>query len=292
MGDKFASRHGQKGTNGEGVPASKLPRCVGGVFDGLTPDIIMNPIAFPSRMTIGHLIEGLVGTSVAITSKLARMKLKDLWSENVQGHLRRGITKKDKDFFSNPTGDGTPFRFFDEKFQEVKAVLQSHGIDALCDVQMVHPETGEKLTALIFTSMIYYQRLKHIVKDKMHSCAHAARAAITHQPVEGRSNQGAFKIGGMERDCMAASGVSAFLRDRLLEQSDDYKMWICNRCGLAAVVSKDGSVKECKLCETDDVSLVRIPYGAKLVTQELMGMGVVGRILTPKYEDAELKVKN
>jgi DNA-directed RNA polymerase II subunit RPB2 len=141
------------------------------------------------------------------------------------------------------------------------------------------------MPCLIYVGMVYYQRLKHLVADKMHSCAHAARAAITRQPVEGRTNAGAFKVGGMERDCIAGVGASAFLRDRLLEQSDDYKVNVCSICGLIANVSLQEGTRECRVCRSNDVKPVRLPYGAKLLTQELMGMGIVGRMLTSKYKD-------
>jgi len=126
--------------------------------------------------------------------------------------------------------------------------------------------TGEPMGSF-FIGPVYYQRLKHLVSDKMHARATGPVTTLTRQPLEGRSRDGGLRFGEMERDCMIAHGASKFLQERLFEQSDKYSVTICRKCGNFAT-----NTQECKACETDKVASVKLPYVSKLLIQELNAM--------------------
>ncbi|AFM99119.1 DNA-directed RNA polymerase subunit B [Encephalitozoon hellem ATCC 50504] len=238
MGDKFASRHAQKGTIGITLRQEDMPF----TSDGIVPDIIINPHAIPSRMTIGHLIECLLG-------KVSAM--------------------------SGEEGDATPFSGM--SVNEISARLKSYGFQQRGLEVMYNGMTGRKLRAQIFFGPTYYQRLKHMVDDKIHARARGPLQILTRQPVEGRSRDGGLRFGEMERDCIISHGASAFLKERLMDVSDAYSCYVCNICGLLAMGGS--KVNECKGCSnTTNVSIVEIPYAFKLLIQELMGMNIAPRI--------------
>ncbi|KAG5860186.1 DNA-directed RNA polymerase subunit B [Encephalitozoon hellem] len=238
MGDKFASRHAQKGTIGITLRQEDMPF----TSDGIVPDIIINPHAIPSRMTIGHLIECLLG-------KVSAM--------------------------SGEEGDATPFSGM--SVNEISARLKSYGFQQRGLEVMYNGMTGRKLRAQIFFGPTYYQRLKHMVDDKIHARARGPLQILTRQPVEGRSRDGGLRFGEMERDCIISHGASAFLKERLMDVSDAYSCYVCNLCGLLAMGGS--KVNECKGCNnTTNVSIVEIPYAFKLLIQELMGMNIAPRI--------------
>jgi DNA-directed RNA polymerase II subunit RPB2 len=189
IGDKFASRHGQKGTVGITYRQEDMPFTA----DGIVPDIIINPHAIPSRMTIGHLVECLL-------SKVATL----LGQE----------------------GDATPFT--DLTVESVSQVLRSKGFQSRGLEIMYHGHTGRKLQAQVYLGPTYYQRLKHMVDDKIHSRARGPVQILTRQPVEGRSRDGGLRFGEMERDCMISHGVAGFLKERLFEASDAYRLHVCD----------------------------------------------------------------
>lgn len=198
IGDKFASRHGQKGTIGvtyrqEDMPFSR---------EGLTPDIIINPHAIPSRMTIAHLIECLL-------SKVATLK---------------GLE-----------GDATPFT--DVTVDSVSALLRAEGYHSRGFEIMYNGHTGKKLRAQVFFGPTYYQRLRHMVDDKIHARARGPVQIMTRQPVEGRARDGGLRFGEMERDCMIAHGAASFLKERLFEVSDAFRVHLCEICGLMTPIA-------------------------------------------------------
>ena len=240
MGDKFASRHAQKGTVGITLNQEDMPF----TSEGIVPDIIINPHAIPSRMTIGHLIECLMGKTCALTGE---------------------------------EGDATPFNGvtvdnISEKLKEYN--YQQRGFEV-----MYNGMTGHKLRAQIYIGPTYYQRLKHMVDDKIHARAKGPLQILTRQPVEGRSRDGGLRFGEMERDCIISHGASAFLKERLMDVSDPYTCCICDLCGLIAIDTK--RYNECKGCNNrTNLSLVEIPYAFKLLIQELMGMNIAPRIKT------------
>ena len=243
IGDKFSSRHGQKGTVGiiyrqEDMPFTK---------DGITPDIIINPHAIPSRMTIAQLMECLLGKACTILGGF---------------------------------GDGTPFG--DLSVEDISNVLQNEcGYDKYGDEVLYNGITGEQLPTKIFIGPTFYQRLKHMVEDKMHSRANGPMVLLTRQPAEGRARDGGLRFGEMERDCMISHGTLQFLKERMLDVSDNYRMFICNKCGLTASVNPDKNIYKCKSCNNYiNFSEIRLPYSCKLLIQELESMSIAPRLLT------------
>uniref|UniRef100_A0A7C9EKQ4 DNA-directed RNA polymerase n=2 Tax=Opuntia streptacantha TaxID=393608 RepID=A0A7C9EKQ4_OPUST len=146
---------------------------------------------------------------------------------------------------------------------------------------MYNGHTGRKLTAMIFLGPTYYQRLKHMVDDKIHSRGRGPVQILTRQPAEGRSRDGGLRFGEMERDCMIAHGAAHFLKERLFDQSDAYRVHVCERCGLIAIANLKKNSFECRGCKNKtDIVQVHIPYACKLLFQELMSMAIAPRMFT------------
>lgn len=198
IGDKFASRHGQKGTIGVTYRQEDMPF----TREGVTPDIIINPHAIPSRMTIAHLIECLL-------SKVSTLE--------------------------GMEGDATPFT--DVTVDSVSELLRKHGYQSRGFEIMYNGHTGKKLRAQVFFGPTYYQRLRHMVDDKIHARARGPVQIMTRQPVEGRARDGGLRFGEMERDCMIAHGAAAFLKERLFEVSDAFRVHVCEICGLMTPIA-------------------------------------------------------
>ena len=229
-GDKFASRHGQKGTVGMLYRTEDLPY----TQEGITPDIIVNPHAIPSRMTVGHLIEALL-------SKVGTLK--------------------------GNTGDGTPFTVFDVK--TISNMLHLEGYQKSGYEVMFNGHTGTKFQEQTFLCPTFYQRLKHMVADKIHSRARGPMSMLTRQPMEGRAKEGGLRFGEMERDCIVAHGTAQLMKERTLLNSDLYRVHVCNKCGLIAIANIANQTFECKPCKTSaGVSQVFLPYAMKLLIQE------------------------
>jgi DNA-directed RNA polymerase II subunit RPB2 len=242
IGDKFSSRHGQKGTCGMLLPEEDMPF----TKDGIRPDIIVNPHAIPSRMTIAQLIECILG-------KVATL----------QGGY----------------GDGTPFN--DTSVDKITKLLEQHNFEGNGNEVMYNGLNGKQLNAKIFIGPTYYQRLKHMVEDKIHSRATGPMVLLTRQPAEGRARDGGLRFGEMERDCMIAHGSVQFLKERMLDVSDNYRVFVCNECGFIAAVNPDENIYKCKPCNNFiDFSEIRIPYSCKLLIQELEGMNIASRFIT------------
>ncbi|OQV15344.1 DNA-directed RNA polymerase II subunit RPB2 [Hypsibius exemplaris] len=256
MGDKFASRHGQKGTVGICYHAEDMPFTKA----GLVPDIIINPHAIPSRMTVGHLVECLIGKA-GITSQ----------KPGDPGHLLEHLL------------DGTPFsKNHSSKMHEVNALLKRNGYQVAGNEVMYNGFTGCKLNSQIFIGPTYYQRLKHMVDDKVYSRSRGQVTLLTRQPPEGRLQGGGLRVGEMERDCLISHGVALNLRERLFDVSDAYRIHLCNRCGFMAVVNLQRQSFVCRRCRDkhSSISQVMIPYACKLLFQEMMSMGIAPRLLT------------
>ncbi|CAK7902646.1 DNA-directed RNA polymerase III subunit RPC2 [[Candida] anglica] len=234
LGDKFSSRHGQKGVCGIIVQQEDLP------FndDGVAPDIIMNPHGFPSRMTVGKMIELISGKAGVLN-----------------GSLEYGTC------------------FGGSKLEEMSKILVDKGFSYSGKDMLYSGITGECLQAYIFFGPIYYQKLKHMVLDKMHARARGPRAVLTRQPTEGRSRDGGLRLGEMERDCVIAYGASQLLLERLMISSDAFEVDVCNYCGLM------GYSSWCTTCKSSEhVIKMTIPYAAKLLFQELLSMNIAPRL--------------
>lgn len=228
-GDKFASRAAQKGTCGMIFAQEDMPF----TSDGITPDIIINPHCMPSRMTINQLLETVLGKQCAI----------------------KGTFGDASPFSSNSVGI---MENICDGLEEVG--FERHGLEV-----MYNPYTGEMIESKVFIGIPYYQRLKHMVSEKMHSRAKGHVTMLCRQPLEGRSRDGGLRFGEMERDAMICHGNASFLKDRLFHNSDPYNVSVCVDCGVM-------SQGQCKMCNGDKLVHVNIPYAAKLLFQELGAM--------------------
>jgi len=239
IGDKFSSRHGQKGVCGIIVGQENMP------FDenGVCPDLIMNPHGFPSRMTVGKMIELVAGKAGVL-----------------HGHQAYG------------TAFGEEFGNADKVTECCKALVE-RGFSYCGKDLLTSGTSGEPLLNYIFFGPIYYQKLKHMVMDKMHARARGPRAALTRQPTEGRSRDGGLRLGEMERDCLIGYGASALIMERLMISSDAFTAWVCEACGL---LGYKGWCQNCR--RPDSLGPVNIPYACKLLFQELQSMNIVPRL--------------
>lgn len=237
-----SSRHGQKGTIGNIIPECDMPF----TKDGIKPDIIINPHAIPSRMTIAQLKETILGKIV----------------------LQLGLF-----------GDGTSFGEFPIK--RLVSKLSEFGYESKGNEVLYNGVTGKQIETSIFIGPVFYQRLKHMVNDKQHSRAIGPMVNLTRQPAEGRSRDGGLRVGEMERDVIIAHGASKFVKDRLLDASDKYTVHVCKKCGMIASYNEKEHIHLCKVCENrSHFAMVHIPYSCKLLFQELISMNVVPRMIT------------
>ena len=242
IGDKFSSRHGQKGTIGNIIPEHDMPF----TSNGTRPDIIINPHAIPSRMTIGQLKETLLGKVL----------------------VELGLF-----------GDGTSFG--DLSVKQISEKLLKMGYESNGDELMYNGLTGEQIECSVFMGPVFYQRLKHMVIDKQHSRSIGPMVNLTRQPAEGRSRDGGLRFGEMERDCMVSHGASRFTKGRMYDASDKYSVHVCNCCGLIAAFNEKMNIHNCLTCGNHtDFSYVELPYACKLLFQELITMNVAPRLIT------------
>ena len=241
IGDKFASRHGQKGVLGILAKAEDLPYTA----DGISPDVLINPHAFPSRMTVGMMMESICGKSAAL----------------------RGSQF-----------DGSAF--VGEKMDEVKAVMNAAGFQYSGKEKMYDGRTGKSFPVEVFIGVVYYQKLHHMVADKIHARARGQVQMLTKQPTEGRARGGGLRFGEMERDCLIAYGASMILKDRLLDESDKSDIYVCERCGLVAYHDVKQRKYVCRVCgDKAKVSSVSVAYAFKLLLQEMQSLNVAPRLL-------------
>ncbi|CAH0393363.1 unnamed protein product [Bemisia tabaci] len=241
VGDKFSSRHGQKGVVGLIVEQEDMP------FNdqGICPDMIMNPHGFPSRMTVGKLIELLAGKAGLMT-----------------GTYKYGTA------------------FGGAKVEDICDELMANGFNYLGKDVFYSGITGEPLQAYIYSGPIYYQKLKHMVQDKMHARSRGPRVVLTRQPTEGRSKDGGLRLGEMERDCLISYGASMMLLERLMISSDVFDVDVCGSCGRLAYSGW------CHGCQSSaSVSHIKLPYSCKLLFQELQSMNIVPKLTLKNYCD-------
>ena len=264
IGDKFASRAGQKGTLGILIREQDMPF----TGSGMRPDIIINPHAIPSRMTIGQLLETLTGKACALYGAF---------------------------------GDCTAFMNTGPKEKQFGSLLTRQGFHSSGTEVLYNGMTGEQIQSNIYYGPTYYMRLKHMVKDKINYRARGPRTLLTRQTVQGRANDGGLRIGEMERDGIIAHGVSHFLQESMMVRGDEYYMAICNKTGTIAIYNSmrdlfispmaDGPIKftgnllsEMNIQKVTrfgrSFSIVRVPYSFKLLMQELMTMNITMRVIT------------
>jgi len=241
IGDKFASRHGQKGVVGLLAKAEDLPYTA----DGISPDVLINPHAFPSRMTVGMMMESITGKAAAIRGK-----------------------KVDASAFVG------------EKMDDVKGVMEDAGFKYSGKEIMYDGKTGKQFPVEVFIGVVYYQKLHHMVADKIHARARGQVQMLTKQPTEGRARGGGLRFGEMERDCIIAYGASMILKDRLLDESDKSDIFVCERCGLVAYHDVKQRKFHCRVCENKGkVSSVSVAYAFKLLLQEMSSLAIAPRLL-------------
>ena len=242
LGDKFSSRHGQKGTIGNIIPEADMPF----MANGMRPDILINPHAIPSRMTIAQLKETLLGKVL----------------------LELGLF-----------GDGTSFGKLDIK--DICGELSRLGYESTGNELLYNGLTGEQIETSIFVGPAFYQRLKHMVNDKQHSRSIGPMVNLTRQPAEGRSRDGGLRYGEMERDCMCSHGASRFNKGRIYDASDAFQVHVCKSCGMIAAYNDEQHIHHCRTCDNrTDFDRVELPYSCKLMFQELLTMNIGPRILT------------
>jgi len=265
IGDKMASRAGQKGTVGLVIPEADMPFSKSGV----KPDIIINPHAIPSRMTIGQLVETITGKACAMYGSF---------------------------------GDCTAYNSNGSKVGIYGELLSKVGYHSSGNEILYDGMNGKQIEAEIFMGPNYYMRLKHMVKDKINYRAMGPRTNLTKQPVSGRANDGGLRIGEMERDSVISHGATEFLRESMMERSDKYKLAVCNNTGMTAIFNPtknvfispmvDGPIQFSGSLDNNTLhmdtmskfgrnfSIVDVPYSLKLLLQELLALNISMRIIT------------
>ncbi len=238
-GDKFSSRHGQKGVVGAIVAEEDMPFTI----DGIKPDLILNPHSIPSRMTIGHLLEMLAGKTASMQGEAI---------------------------------DGTPFS--DVNREELESILKKHGFNPDGRETFYDGVSGERIEGKIFTGVVAYRRLYHLVAHKMQARARGPVQILTRQPTEGKEKEGGLRFGEMEGETLVGHGASMLLQEKFVEDSDKVVELVCEKCGVIAVKDKIRNKSYCPLCNGTKVFPVEMSYGFKLLLDELKALGIYPKL--------------
>ncbi|MFA4945925.1 MAG: DNA-directed RNA polymerase subunit B [Candidatus Micrarchaeia archaeon] len=239
IGDKFASRFGQKGVISLLSPQFDLPF----TSDGITPDLIINPHSIPGRMTAGHLLE-MLGAKAASES----------------GSIK----------------DGTAFN--GDKQTAFEAELLRRGFRPSGEEVLYDAKTGYRMRAKVFIGVIYYQRLHHLVSLKLHARSRGPMQMLTHQPTEGRAREGGLRLGEMERDCFIGFGAASLLKERMIDSSDKTVEYVCGDCGMLAFYDRLKNKKRCMFCDSSNIQEVEMSYAFKLLLDEMGSIGLYPRL--------------
>ena len=240
VGDKFSSRHGQKGVVGAIVPESDLPFTI----DGIKPDLIINPHSIPSRMTVGHLLETLGG------------KVSCLKGEPI---------------------DGTPFNSMDK--DTLEKMLEERGFRKDGKEIFYDGVTGERIEGQLFVGVIAYRRLFHMVAHKQQARARGPVQILTRQPTEGKEKEGGLRFGEMEGETLVGHGAAMLLQEKFIEDSDKVVELVCEKCGVIGVHDQIRNRRYCPLCDSSRVYPVEMSYGFKLMLDELKALGIFPKIV-------------
>lgn len=239
VGDKFSSGHGQKGIVSMVVPEEDMPFTI----DGIKPDLILNPHSIPSRMTMGHLLEMLAGKAGCMSGEII---------------------------------DGTPFASM--KREELEQMLFERGFRKDNSQILYDGITGKRLEGAVFTGVIAYRKLYHVVAHKLQARARGPVQVLTRQPTEGKEKEGGLRFGEMEGETLVGHGAAMLLHEKLIEDSDKTVELVCNRCGVIAINDEIRSKKYCPLCKGSSVYPVEMSYGFKLLLEELKALGILTKL--------------
>jgi len=239
VGDKIASRHGQKGVVAAIIPEEDMPFTI----DGIKPDLIINPHSIPSRMTMGHLLEMLGGKAGAASGKII---------------------------------DGTPFS--STPMKELEDTLRENGFRGDGMETFYDGITGKRLEGDIFTGVIATQKLYHVVTHKLQARARGPVQVLTRQPTEGKEKEGGLRFGEMEGETLVGHGAAMLLHEKLIEDSDKTVELVCEKCGVIAVNDEIRKKRYCPMCKSTAVYPVEMSYGFKLLLEELKALGILGKL--------------
>lgn len=239
VGDKLASRHGQKGVVAAIVPEEDMPFTI----DGIKPDLIINPHSIPSRMTMGHLLEMLGGKAGAAAGKII---------------------------------DGTPFESTSK--EELEKMLREKGFRGDGMEVFYDGISGKRIEGEVFTGVIATQKLYHVVTHKLQARSRGPVQVLTRQPTEGKEKEGGLRFGEMEGETLVGHGAAMLLHEKLIEDSDKTVELVCEKCGVIAVNDEIRKKRYCPLCKTTAVYPVEMSYGFKLLLEELKALGIMGKI--------------